>query len=114
VPDAHDVIVNDFGSVFFKVAVNGNSYIVIATRGHNHDLDALRSALKTGACYIGLVGSRRKRQLLFETLRGEGFSDGDVQRIIIPVGLAIGSVTPEEIAISIMAQIIQKRRGNGS
>jgi len=113
-PNAHDVIVSDFGSALSKVAVDKNSYIVIATRGHNHDLDALRSALKTDACYIGLVGSKRKREMLFETLRGEGFSDGDIQRVIIPVGLAIGSVTPEEIAISIMAHIIQKRRGNGS
>lgn len=112
-PHAHEVIVHDFGSVFSKVVIDRNSYIVIATRGHNHDLDALRSALKTEACYIGLVGSRRKREMLFETLRAEGFSDGDVQRVIVPVGLAIGSVTPEEIAISVMAQIIQKRRGNG-
>ncbi|MBI5118195.1 XdhC family protein [Candidatus Poribacteria bacterium] len=124
VPDAHNVVVNDFRNVFSdcgnepppttRVTVDKRSYVVIATRGHNHDLDALRSALKTEACYIGLVGSKRKREMLFKTLSGEGFSDDDIQRVIIPVGLPIGSVTPEEIAISIMAQIIQKRRGNVS
>lgn len=114
IPHAHNVIVSDFGSVFSRIITDRRSYIVIATRGHNHDLDALKSALGTEAFYIGLLGSRRKRALLFKTLRGEGFSDNDIERVITPVGLAIGSVTPEEIAVSIMAQIIGKRRGNVS
>lgn len=114
IPHAYDIIVNDFESVFSKVVVDRRSYIVIATRGHNHDLDALKSALKTDACYIGLLGSRRKREILFKTLRSGGFSDDDISRITVPVGLDIGSVTPEEIAISIMAQIIGQRRGNAS
>lgn len=112
VPDASGIIVSDFGEVFSGILVNRGSYIVIATRGHNHDLDALRSALRTEAGYVGLLGSRRKRAVLFRTLREEGFSDVDIERIVIPVGLTIGSVTPEEISISIMAQIIQLRRGN--
>lgn len=114
VPQAQSVIVSDFGGVFSRVAADGKTYIVIATRGHNHDLEALKSALGTEACYVGLLGSRRKRALLFKTLRSEGFPDDDIRRVIIPVGLPIGSVTPEEIAISITAQIIEKRRGNGS
>ncbi len=114
IPDADQVIVHDFGSVFERVPADQTSYIVIATRGHNHDLDALRAALRTRARYLGLLGSRRKRALLFKTLAEEGFSEEDIQRIIIPVGLAIGSVTPDEIAVSIMAQIIQKRRENAA
>lgn len=112
-PDADDIIINDFETIFKKNFVNKADYIVIATRGHNHDLDALRSSLRTNARYIGLLGSRRKKALLFKTLADEGFSEEDINRVITPVGLAIGSVTPEEIAISIIAQIIQIRRQDG-
>jgi xanthine dehydrogenase accessory factor len=113
-PRANDVIVSDFAGVFSKVVADKKTYIVIATRGHNHDLDALKAALKTQACYIGLLGSRRKKALLFRTLKEDGFSDQDIQRVIIPVGIPIDSVTPEEISISIIAQIIGQRRRNGS
>jgi xanthine dehydrogenase accessory factor len=114
ISDADEIIVHDFRDVFSRVFAETNSYIVIATRGHNHDLDALKAALKTKAAYIGLLGSKRKRALLFKILGEEGFSQEDVGRVITPVGLSIGSVTPEEIAISIMAQIIQKRRENAA
>lgn len=109
IPDADDVVVIDFNNVFSKVTVDKGAYIVIATRGHNHDFDALRKALHTNAGYIGLLGSKRKKSLVLKTLETEGFSQHDINRVIIPVGLPIGSVTPEEIAISIMAQIIQMR-----
>jgi xanthine dehydrogenase accessory factor len=114
IPDAHDTIISNYESVFSKVPVDKNTFLVIATRGHNHDLDALKAALKTEANYIGLLGSKRKKALLFKTLKDEGFSQTDIDRVIIPVGLPIGSVTPEEIAISIMAQIIKYRRENAS
>ncbi len=110
IPDADEMIVHALGDAFSKVFADSGSYIVIATRGHNHDLDALKAALKTKAGYIGLLGSRRKRALLLKILGEEGFSKEDIGRVITPVGLPIGSVTPEEIAISIMAQIIQRRR----
>jgi xanthine dehydrogenase accessory factor len=113
IPDADEIIVADFEGVFDKVAVDRSAYIVIATRGHNHDLDALKSALRTDARYVGLMGSRRKKALIFKALEREGFSGDDIGRVIIPVGLPISSVTPEEIAVSIMAQIIQQRRENG-
>lgn len=110
IPEADETVVYDLADVFSKVLVDSGSYIVIATRGHTHDLNALKAAMKTRAAYIGLLGSKRKRALLFKILGEEGFSKEDVGRVITPVGLPIGSVTPEEIAISIMAQIIQKRR----
>jgi xanthine dehydrogenase accessory factor len=110
IPDANDIILTDFESVFSNVPVDTNTFIVIATRGHNHDLVALKAALRTEAGYIGLLGSKRKKALLFKTLKDEGFSQTDVDRIITPIGFPIGSVTPEEIAISIMAQIIKHRR----
>ncbi len=114
IPDAIDIVVTDFDDVFSKLAADRGTYLVIATRGHNHDLDALKAALKTEARYIGLLGSKRKKALLFKTLRDEGFSQTDIDRVITPVGLPIGSVTPEEIAVSIMAQIIKYRREHAS
>ena len=113
-PDADHIVVRDFSDALSGVAVNSDSFIVIATRGHNHDLDALKGSLRTEARYVGLVGSRRKRAVLFRFLKDAGFSDNDTARVITPVGLPIGSVTPEEIAISIMAQIIEKRRKHAS
>jgi xanthine dehydrogenase accessory factor len=109
-PDAHEIVVNEFETVFSRMSVDAGSYIVVATRGHNHDLDAVKAALKTGAGYIGLLGSKRKKGLLMNALRDAGFTQEDISRVIIPVGLPIGSTTPEEIAVSIMAQIIQHRR----
>ncbi len=114
VPDASDVTVSDFSRAFDQISVDRTTYIVIATRGHNHDLDAVKAALGTGAGYIGLLGSRRKKGLLMNALKDAGFSADDIDRVIIPVGISIGSVTPQEIAVSIMAQIIEKRRTHGA
>lgn len=114
VPDADNLVVCDFGNVFERVPVDKKCFIVVATRGHNHDLGAVQAALKTEAHYVGLLGSKRKKTILFRMLEERGFSKGAVNRVIIPVGLPISSVTPEEIAISIMAQIIQFRRENGA
>jgi len=109
-PDAHEIVVNDFGSVFSVVPADRGTFIVVATRGHNHDLEAVKAALGTDAGYVGLLGSRRKKGILINALREAGFLPEDIRRVIIPVGVPIGSVTPEEIAVSIMAQIIQYRR----
>lgn len=109
-PDAQNIIVSGFADTFSRIAVDRTAFIVIATRGHLHDLEALTAALRTEARYIGLLGSRRKRALLFKALADAGFGPGDIARVIIPVGLPIGSVTPEEIAVSIMGQLIQIRR----
>jgi xanthine dehydrogenase accessory factor len=114
IPDAHDLIVHEFERAFEQVPVENGTFIVVATRGHNHDLDAVKAALRTPAFYIGLLGSKRKRALLRQSLADSGFSPADIDRVIIPVGMEIDSVTPEEIAVSIMAQIIQKRREHGA
>jgi xanthine dehydrogenase accessory factor len=110
VPDATDLLVNDFSRAFQQIPVRKDTYVVVATRGHNHDLEAVKAALKTEAGYVGLLGSKRKKALLFKSLEEAGFSREDIRRVVIPVGLPIGSVTPEEISVSIMAQIIQQRR----
>ncbi len=110
IPDAHELVVCEFPQAFARVSVDRNAYLVIATRGHNHDFEAVQAALRTDAGYIGLLGSRRKKGVLINMLRAAGFGQEDIGRVVIPVGLSIGSVTPEEIAVSIMAQIIQHRR----
>ncbi len=111
-PDVDEVLVNDFSDPLRGVRVWSETGIVIATRGHAHDLDAVKAALLTPAGYIGLVGSRRKRGVITSALIDAGFSKDDIGRIIVPVGIPIGSETPEEIAISIMAQIIEYRRNH--
>jgi xanthine dehydrogenase accessory factor len=114
VPDANDLIVHEFERAFEQVPTERGTFIVVATRGHNHDLDAVKAALRTPAFYIGLLGSKRKKALLRRSLEDNGFSPADIERVVIPVGVEIGSVTPEEIAVSIMAQIIQRRREHGA
>ncbi len=110
IPDAHELVVSEFPGVFSRIPVDRGTCLVIATRGHNHDFEAVQAALGTEAGYIGLLGSRRKKGILINTLKAAGFTQSDIGRVVIPVGLPIGSVTPEEIAVSIMAQIIQHRR----
>ena len=89
--------------------VSSNTYIVIVTR-HKDDLPALRAALKTKAAYIGLIGSRRRVFQAFRILLHEGITQQQLSRVNAPVGLEIGAETPEEIAVSIMAEIVQHRR----
>ncbi|MDK9706154.1 MAG: XdhC family protein [Desulforhopalus sp.] len=88
-----------------------DDYVIIVTRGHLHDRDVLAQALRTTAGYIGMIGSRRKRAAVYESLRGEGFTDDDLARVHCPIGLAIGADTPEEIALSIVAELVQVRAG---
>jgi xanthine dehydrogenase accessory factor len=113
-PEAQDLVVGSFERVFDGLPVEEQTFVVVATRGHNHDIDAVKAALKTKAGYIGLLGSGRKKALLTRKLGEEGFTGADISRVIIPVGLDIGSVSPEEIAVSIMAQIIRQRSDHGN
>jgi xanthine dehydrogenase accessory factor len=90
-----------------------SSYIVIVTRGHRHDLRVLRWALDTPAQYIGMIGSRRKVLEVYKQLEAEGVSPESFKRVFAPIGLNIGAVTPEEIAVSIVAELIAIRRRCG-
>jgi xanthine dehydrogenase accessory factor len=110
VPVGCTVLVNAFSSPLRGVPADDRTCIVVATRGHSHDLEAVAAALETGAGYIGLVGSKRKRGIVFGTLADRGFSQDDLERVEIPAGLPIGAVTPEEIAVSIMGRMIETRR----
>jgi xanthine dehydrogenase accessory factor len=105
-PSAEVIYVEPWVDVFEKLPVNNSSYLLIATRGHREDLTCLRFALRSPAKYIGLLGSRRKIGLFIEALEKEGIDPSAFDRVFSPVGLSIGSETPEEIAISIAAELI--------
>jgi xanthine dehydrogenase accessory factor len=109
-PDARQVIAKDFDEALAGLAPGESSYIVICTRGHRDDMHILRWAVQTQARYIGMVGSRRKAITVFRELTREGLDPTLFDRVHSPVGLDIGSITPEEIAVSIVAELIAMRR----
>ncbi|MEN6335943.1 MAG: XdhC family protein [Phycisphaerales bacterium] len=109
-PDAEEIVVGDFARVFDRVRVDDRSYLVIVTRGHHRDEIVLEQAVRTSARYIGMIGSRRKTLTLLENLRAKGVSKERLDRLYSPIGLAIGAVTPEEIALSIVAELVKIRR----
>jgi len=110
-PGARQVVCARVSDSFRHLQLDKESFVVIATPGHVHDFDAVRGCLATEAGFIGLLGSRRKRETLLQTLEQEGFDAGQRARIVTPVGLEIGAQTPEEISVSIIAQMIALRRG---
>ena len=89
--------------------LTASDYVVIVTRGHLHDQEVLVQALRSGAGYIGMIGSRRKREAIYTALEAQGFGKNDLARVHSPIGLPIGGESPEEIALSIMAEIQQYR-----
>ena len=109
-PSADDVRkIADFDHAFDRLDVTLDSFVVIVTRGHRHDQSVLAEALKTPAGYVGMIGSRRKRDAIYRNLRASGFTENDLARVHSPIGLAIGAETPEEIAVSIVAELIAVR-----
>ena len=109
-PEAAEVIVcEDFDHCFEEIDPDEDSYLIIVTRGHKGDLTVLRQALEKPFAYLGMIGSRRKNELLFDTLREEGVAEEALAHVHAPIGLKIGSETPEEIGVSIAAEMIQVR-----
>lgn len=109
-PEAGEIRVPEsFENAFADLTVDRDSFIVIFTRGHLHDRIVLAHALRTEAAYIGMIGSRQKRDNIYEALLRIGFRQKDIDRVHSPIGLSIGAQSPEEIAVSIVAQMIQKR-----
>ena len=102
-------VLEDFSRPFDAIVVDEDAFLVIATRGHVHDRTVLSLALSTSAAYIGMMGSRSKRQAVYEALLTEGFSQEDLDRVHCPIGLSIAAETPEEIGISIVAELIRCR-----
>ncbi|MGI9104233.1 MAG: XdhC family protein [Terriglobales bacterium] len=110
-PDAREVVADDFDQACARLAPNESSYIVIVTRGHRDDMRVLRWAVQQPARYIGMIGSRRKTIAIYKELANEGMDPVLFERVNAPVGLEIGAVTPEEIAVAIVAEMIAFRRG---
>ncbi len=110
-PEADEVYAGEFEEVFPKLPVNDSSYLVIVTRGHKDDMRVLRWAVTTPARYIGMIGSKRKAIEVLKTLEQEGLPRRDLERVHSPMGLDIGAVSPEEIAVSVVAEMIAVRRG---
>ncbi len=111
-PDARDIYADEYETVMSQLAPNDTSYIVIVTRGHRDDMRVLRWAAETPARYIGMIGSQRKTISIYKELEKEGIAAEKLARVYAPVGIDIGAITPEEIAISIVAELIARRRNS--
>ena len=109
-PDADEIIAGNYEEIFPKLPVNSTSYLIIVTRGHRDDMRVLRWAATTPAAYVAMVGSRRKVISVVRELVREGMDPELFRRVHAPMGLDIGAVTPEEIAVSVAAEMIAVRR----
>ncbi len=110
-PDADNIIVENIENIFDTIEINNKSYLIIVTRGHKLDEIVLERAVKTDAKYIGMIGSKRKVLTVFQRLAEEkGISEELLQKVYAPIGLSIGALTPEEIAFSIVSELIKIRR----
>ncbi|MBC2703048.1 XdhC family aldehyde oxidoreductase maturation factor [Desulfobacula sp.] len=108
-PEADKILITDFKQAFEQLEISQNSYILIITRGHLHDKTVLQHALGTNASYIGMIGSTKKRNTIYKALMDEGFSKDDLEKVYSPIGVDINAETPEEIAVSIVGELIKKR-----
>jgi len=109
-PEAAETYADEYESVFPKLSVTSSSYLIIVTRGHRDDMRVLRWAVQSRATYIGMIGSKRKVIEIFKALRNEGIPAHLFDRVHAPIGIDIGAITPEEIAVAITAELIAIRR----
>jgi xanthine dehydrogenase accessory factor len=110
-PDAQSVTVDNIPDWLHRADIPASAYVVIVTRGHRHDLDALRSLAARDLRYLGLIGSKAKVARIYDALLEENMPPECLRRVHAPVGLDIGAVSPEEIAVAILAELIAVRRG---
>ena len=109
-PDAREIIADDFDRVAHNLHIPESAYIVIVTRGHRDDMRILRWTVNLNARYLGMIGSRRKVIAIYKELEKQGIPAEKFANVHAPVGLNIGAVTPEEIAVAIVAEMIAVRR----
>jgi xanthine dehydrogenase accessory factor len=112
-PAAQEVFTN-YDDAFRKIQPNASTYLVIVTRGHKEDMRVLAWAVRTDARYVGMIGSKRKVISVYKALEQEGYKAEEFEHIYAPMGLEIGALSPEEIAISIVAELIAVRRNAAS
>jgi xanthine dehydrogenase accessory factor len=110
-PDADRIVTEPFASAAAHMSLGPSAYAVVATRGVDSDAEALFSVLGKGLRFVGLLGSRSKAATLFERLKARGVPGDDLDRVRTPLGLPIGAQSPEEIALSIVAELVSVRRG---
>jgi len=111
-PEADEVVVlPSFDGCCDGLDVGEDAFIVVVTRGHMHDRNVLAEALRTKAGYVGMIGSKKKRDKIYASLLDDGFIQADIDRCHCPIGLTIGAQTPEEIAVSIIGELIKARAG---
>lgn len=100
------LLVSDYESAAGKLSISSNTAVVIVTRGHQYDEVCLKNVISSKATYVGMIGSRRRVLSVFKKLASEGVSEPDLQKVHAPIGLRIGARSPQEIAVSILAEII--------
>jgi xanthine dehydrogenase accessory factor len=110
-PEADLVLVEDFAAAASKMTLGPNTFAIVVTRGHHGDAEALEACLGKDLRFVGLLGSRPKMVHVFTALAQRGIRPEELAKVHVPVGLAIGAQTPEEIAVSILAEMIAVRRG---
>jgi xanthine dehydrogenase accessory factor len=109
-PEAARVqVIKDFNQAMGGLEIDADSFIIILTRGHQYDREVLEQALKTGAGYVGMISSRRKKEAIYQALIDKGIQKEELARVHSPIGIPIGGETPEEIAVSIVAELIRVR-----
>ena len=113
-PEADEVFAEEYEDVFPKLPINETSYVIIVTRGHRDDMRVLRLAVETDARYIAMIGSKRKVISVVKELEEQGIAHERLERIHAPMGLDIGAISPEEIAVSVAAEMIAVRRNADS
>ncbi|MFN8008582.1 MAG: XdhC/CoxI family protein [Terriglobia bacterium] len=111
-PEAIEIYADSFETTFERIRPNEFSYLIIVTRGHLEDQNVLRWAVKTRARFIGMIGSKFKKKNIFDNLIAEGIAAEELSRVVSPLGLDINAILPEEIAVSIVAQMIAVRRSS--
>ncbi len=109
-PEADEIVTEDIERVLTHIKITPSTYIIIVTRGHLQDQEVLASVIKSKAAYLGMIGSRKKNATIFQQLTEKGIFQEELNKVHAPIGINIKAQTPEEIAISIMAEIIQVRR----
>jgi len=108
-PEPVELMVIDSFHKLPKLDIDEDSYLVIVTRGHLYDRIVLEQVLRSGACYIGMIGSRTKKKLTFDEMLKQGFTKEELDRVYAPIGINIGAETPEELAVSIVGELIMVR-----
>ena len=110
-PTAAEIVVDDIPAWIARAEIPAHAYVVIVTRGHTNDLEALRALATRELRYLGLIGSRAKVARIFDALRADQMPAERLDRVHAPIGLDIGAVTPQEIAVSILAELIAVKHG---